>query len=55
MSDMIDLLFKYSPVIGLFLFLSIFLAVIWMVFRPKSKKEFDKFSKIPLKDEEVKK
>ncbi len=51
--NLIDLLIKNSPIIALFIFLAIFLVVIYLVFRPKSKKKFEEFARIPLSEEEA--
>ncbi len=50
--SLIDFLIKNSPIIGLFIFLTIFLIVVFLVFRPKSKKKFEEYAHIPLDDEE---
>lgn len=53
MDGLINFIVKVSPIIGLFIFLAIFLIVIYLVFRPKSKKNFEEFAKIPLKEETI--
>jgi cbb3-type cytochrome oxidase subunit 3 len=53
--SLIDFLVKNSPIIGLFIFLTIFLTVIFLVLRPKSKKKFEEFARIPLDEETVNK
>jgi cbb3-type cytochrome oxidase subunit 3 len=49
---MMDFFVKYSPIISLILFLTIFCVVIFIVFRPKNKKEYNESANIPLKDDE---
>lgn len=46
-----DFLFTYAPIIGLIFFISIFCVVLFVAFRPKNKKKFQDYSKIPFKDE----
>lgn len=49
---MINFLVKYSPLIALIFFFTIFCIVIFMVFRPKTKKTYQDYANIPLKEDE---
>lgn len=46
-----DFIFNNAPIIGLIFFISIFCVVLFVALRPKNKKKFQDYSKIPLKDE----
>jgi cbb3-type cytochrome oxidase subunit 3 len=47
---MIELLSKYGPIISTIFFFLAFCYIIYSVFKKGSKQKFDKYSKIPLKE-----
>ncbi len=49
---MIESFIKLAPTIGTIFFFLIFCYVIYSVFKKGTKKKFDQYSKIPLKDDE---
>ncbi len=48
--SIIDFIIKNSPTIATIFFFTTFCYIIYSVFKKGTKKKFDKYSKIPLKD-----
>ena len=48
---MIEFIIENSPTIGLLFFVGAFIVIGVYALRPKAKKKFDEYGKIPLKDD----
>jgi cbb3-type cytochrome oxidase subunit 3 len=51
MNSIKEYIINNSPIIGLIFFILIFCGVVVYLLRPQTKKECEKYSKIPLKDD----
>ncbi len=51
MKEIINFLVTNSPTIGLVFFVSVFCVILFITLRPKNKKKYQDYSKIPFKDE----